>query len=89
LEQKVPLVIYQDGKRVVIGESLVNSDGYAISEIYDKDVARVILGDSVTHMSFGFNDATFVEMSCQCYERKGITYRQKCLLHKGVQDGRR
>jgi len=45
LEQKVPLVVYQDGKRV--------------------------------------------EMSCECYERKGITYRQKCLLHKGVQDGRR
>jgi len=88
MEQKVPLVIYNGDERVIVGDALVNGDGYAIMEIFDKKIAHAILGEGISHLSFGFDKAgrvgftTETDTLCKCYVKNNVKYKTNCLLHR-------
>lgn len=50
----IPLSIYQNGVRRVIGEAVMKKDGYGSFKIDDEKVARDIVGISAGSFSIGF-----------------------------------
>lgn len=48
MRQTIPLVVYRNGERVVIGEAILSDDGYLMAKIDNKQII------DIQKMSFGY-----------------------------------